>query len=557
MRRGRWRSRAGMRERGGIDVETMWTDDGFVVRFPETDEPPDPRCCCPLADEVEALVLRQLGGTSLFAAQFREAAGARPAAAAATARRPRRRCGSSASAPPTCSPWRREFGSFPMLLETYRECLRDVFDLPALIDDAARDRASAGSRGRPSTSTTPSPFAASLLFGYVANYHLRRRRAAGRAPRAGARRSIRRSSRELLGDAELRELLDRDAIDERRSASCSTSSPSASARSADGIHDLLLRLGDLTAAEIDARSRDRAAVTDAMRDAGRGVAARACALPIAGERALRRGRGCQPLPRRARRAAAAGPAAMRCSSRSRDPLRRIWRCATPARTGRSRPASVARRYGLGRGTSSRRRCAALAAAGRLLEGEFRPGGTDREWCDPGVLGQIRRRSLARLRQQVEPVEPARPRPARHDVAGRRRAAARASTRCSTRSRRLQGAPLVASLLETEILPARVEGYDPGDLDTLLAAGEVVWCGVEPLGERDGRLALYLTDAPGAAVAAARPPSRALGARGAGDRSTTSQRRAARRSSRRSTRRSAAASRRDRRRAVGASSGAAS
>ena len=134
----------------------------------------------------------------------------------------------------------------------------------------------------------------------------------------------------------------------------------------------------------------------------------------------------------------------------------------------------------------------LVGVGRLLEGDFRPGGTEREWCEPGVLGQIRRRSLAKLRSQVEPVEPA--------VLGR----LLTTWQGLTRPRKgldalldvietLQGAPLPASRVESEILPARIESYQRSDLDALLAAGEVVWCGLEPLGERDGRVALYLTD----------------------------------------------------------------
>src|SRR5205823_7316620 len=130
--------------------------------------------------------------------------------------------------------------------------------------------------------------------------------------------------------------------------------------------------------------------------------------------------------------------------------------------------------------------------GRLVEGEFRPGGTQREWCDADVLRMIRRRSLAKLRKEAEPVEAP--------------AYARLLTtwQNATKKRRgldalldaidaLQGYPLPASIFEREILAARVDDYSPSDLDTLSAAGEIVWQGVEPLGERDGRIALYLTE----------------------------------------------------------------
>ena len=171
---------------------------------------------------------------------------------------------------------------------------------------------------------------------------------------------------------------------------------------------------------------------------------------------------------------------------SQDLARRYARTHGPFTT-----PEFAERYALGRATAEAI-LKTLAAGGRLLEGEFRPGGSGREWCDPDVLQSVRRRSLARLRRQVEPVEPP--------------ALGRLITSWQGTVRRrpgldalldaidsLQGAPLPATLFETEILPARVEGYNPSDLDTLVAAGEVVWCGLEPLGDRDGRLALYLTD----------------------------------------------------------------
>jgi ATP-dependent Lhr-like helicase len=134
----------------------------------------------------------------------------------------------------------------------------------------------------------------------------------------------------------------------------------------------------------------------------------------------------------------------------------------------------------------------LTREGRLLEGEFRPGGTAREWTHQDVLRVIRRRSLAKLRKEVEPVEQAalcRFTLAWHG-ATKRRAGADALLDVVEQ---LQGAPLPASVLETDILPARLENYDPSDLDAVVAAGEVVWVGIEPLGEHDGRVALYLTD----------------------------------------------------------------
>ncbi len=151
----------------------------------------------------------------------------------------------------------------------------------------------------------------------------------------------------------------------------------------------------------------------------------------------------------------------------------------------------AARYALGRATAESI-LKALSSSGRLLDGEFRPGGSGREWCDPDVLQSIRRRSLARLRKEVEPVEPA--------IFGRLLASWQGVSRprmgldaLLDTIENLQGAPLPASIFESEILSARVRGYNPADLDSLTAAGEVTWCGLEPLGDRDGRLALFLTD----------------------------------------------------------------
>jgi len=474
---------AGMREDGGIDAETMWNDDGLVVRFPDTDEPPDPRLLLPDPDDVEALVLRQLGATSLFAARFREAA-------ARALLLPRRRIGGRT---PLWQQRKRaadllavasKFGSFPMLLEAYRECLRDLFDLPALVETlrAVRER-----RIRVVTvdSTTPSPFAASLLFGYVAQYLYD-----GDAPlaerRAQALAIDHAQLKALLGDAELRDVLDADAIDDVE-RELQQIEPSRHARTLDGVHDLLLRIGDLSVDEIGARAAlaDPAGAADALV-----VARRAIRLPIAGEPRL---------------------VAVEDASRYRDALGTPLPPGLPeallepvreplldlvmryARThGPFTTADVARRFALADGAVEAPLRRAVGA-GRLHEGAFRPGRTHREWCEPGVLAQIRRRSLAKVRHQVAPVEPAtlgRLVTTWQGVTRRRRGLDALLDAVET----LQGAPLVASMLETEILPARIEGYEPGDLDRLLAAGEVVWAGVEPLGDRDGRVALYLTDA---------------------------------------------------------------
>lgn len=471
-----------VRNETGIDVETLWSDDGFIVRFPESDSPPLSQLVIPEPEEVEALVVRQLGSSSLFAAKFREAA-------ARALLLPRHRAGGRA---PLWQQRKRaadllqvasRFGSFPMLLEAYRECLRDVFDVPALIRlmRSLRDRTV---RITTVDSEKASPFASSLLFRYVANFIYD-----GDAPLAERRAqalSIDQSQlRALLGEPELRELLDADLIDSIE-ADLQHLSERRRFRNPDALHDLLLRIGDLTDLEIAARSAMQVpaeAITELLRSR------RIVEVPVTGERRF---------------------IAAEDASRYRDALgtplpqgladRLLESVADPtgdlllryARThGPFVPEEIARRYGLGPhlvlATLER-----FVERGKLLEGEFRPEGTQREWCDAEVLRMIRSRSLARLRHEVEPVpQPALARlVANWQGVGRRRHGVNALLEVIES---LQGYPIPASVLESEVLSARLDGYSPSDLDTLSAAGEIVWTGVEPLGERDGRVALYLTD----------------------------------------------------------------
>ncbi|HZW74512.1 MAG TPA: ATP-dependent helicase, partial [Caldimonas sp.] len=267
---------AKIREERGIDVETLWGDDGFVVRFPDVDEPPDVRLLLPNPEEVQALVVRQLGATALFAAKFRENA-------ARSLLLPKRRPGMRA---PLWQQRKRaadllavasRFGSFPVLLETYRECLRDFFDIPALVSTLGEVR-SRKVRVATVDSERPSPFAAALLFSYVASFLYD-----GDAPlaerRAQALAVDETQLRELVGDADLRELLDADAI-ETLEHELQRLDPRYRVTSADGLHDMLLSLGDLSRDEIRARaaSHDVAAAIDQLV-----VAHRAIPIRIAGD----------------------------------------------------------------------------------------------------------------------------------------------------------------------------------------------------------------------------------------------------------------------------------
>jgi ATP-dependent helicase Lhr and Lhr-like helicase len=465
----------------GLDVEAMWSDDGFVIRLPDGEAPVDSNLFLPSPADCRDLLLRRLGATSLFAAKFREAA-------ARALLLPRRRPGMRT---PLWQQRKRatdllavasRYAAFPILLETYRECLRDVFDLPALAEVLDKIRRGA-IRVTTVESAEPSPFAASLLFSYVANYIYD-----GDAPLAERRAqalSIDQSQlRELLGDTDLRELLDEAAIHEVESRLQSLDSEYR-ARHADGLHDLLLKLGDLSEREIAARSAgpEIAARARELIDARRAVP-----LIIGGE--VRH----VPVEYAAHYRDALGvdlppdlPAALLASTRDSlaEILRRYAKTHGPFTT-----AEAAARYGLPP-AAVEHALQSLQSGGKLLEGEFRPSGYHREWCDPEVLQQIRRKSLARLRREIEPVEP-------HTLA---RFIERWQGVTAPRSglgalldsiESLQGAALLASELEREFLPARIRDYHSADLDALLAGGEVLWAGVEPIGERDGRIAMYLT-----------------------------------------------------------------
>lgn len=473
---------AKIRRELGVDVETLWSDDGFVVRLPDVDVPPPAELFVPDPEDVESLVIGQLGGTALFAARFRENAGR-------SLLLPKRRPGMRA---PLWQQRKRagdllavaaRFGSFPVLLETYRECLRDIFDMPALVDTLLQ------LRKRTITLTvvdphTPSPFAASLMFGYVANFLYD-----GDAPlaerRAQALSVDQAQLRDLIGDAELRDLLDSAeiaAVEIQLQRLDST----RHARSVDAVHDLLLEIGDLSEEELGVRTEPgvASAAIPALLKSRRIVV-----LPIASQSryvaiedvARYRDALGIPLPPgipEALRTPVADPAG--------DLVSRYARTHGPFA-----PADPARRFAMSE-VAVRAALAGLVERGRVLEGEFRPGGTGREFVDANVLRQLRRRSLARLRKEVEAVDPGalgRFVMTWHAIGSRRRG----PDALLDVIEQLQGAALPASILESDILPARLAGYEPEWLDILAAAGEIRWVGVEPLGLRDGRVAVYLTD----------------------------------------------------------------
>jgi ATP-dependent Lhr-like helicase len=478
---------ARLRQETPGEVDMMWCDDGIVFRLPESDAPPAIELFFPAPDEIKDLVVREIGSTALFAARFRENA-------ARALLLPRQRPGRRT---PLWLQRRRSadllsvaarFADFPIILETYRECLRDVFDLQgltALLADVQRRAI----RVRMLETKTASPFASSLLFNYTAHFLYN-----GDAPLAERKAQTlaldQAQLRELLGDSELRELLDPDSVDQL-ALELQWLDQRRRVRDADGLHDLLLQLGDLDRAELAARS-DPAAVADGRLDGWLDqltAARRAIQIRLAGST----------------RYAAAEDAA-----RFRDALGIVLPAGLPdaflasvaeplgdlvSRFARTHvpfhEQDIAVRFGLGVGPV-RSALQQLAVRDRVLEGEFLPGGHGREWCDAEVLRTLKRRSLARLRKQVEPVAP--------DALARFLAGWQGVTQprrgldgLLDTIEQLQGLPLPASALEQEILPARVQAYRPADLDELCAAGEVMWRGCDSLGPADGRIALYLTD----------------------------------------------------------------
>ena len=491
---------AAIRERMGTDLYAIWTDDGIALRLPEGLESTAlDEMLFPDADRVEDLVVRELGGSAMFASHFRENA-------ARALLLPRRR--GDARTPLWQMRQRASdlmavasrYGSFPILLETYRECLQDVFDLPAL-QDVLRGIQQRRIRLSSVETAAASPFARSLLFDYIAEFMYE-----GDAPlaerRAQALTLDRERLRELLGQEELRELLDPTAVTDLEVELQSLGSRKV--RNQDQLHDLLRRLGDLSASEVAARSVSEVEGGSDDWLTQLATARRVLSVRIAGEdrwiavedvARYRDAVGVQP-PR------GVPDVFLAPTANALESLLQRW-ARTHAPFTAHEPAS---RWGLPTALvhDTLRR---LEADGAILGGEFRPGGVDREWCDPDVLRSLRRRSLARLRREVEPVPAvalARFLPAWHGVGSE----AGTIDRLLEVVTQLEGAFLPWSIYERDVLPARVRGYQPRLLDELCASGELVWLGRGSIGTDDGRVALFRRDQLGllAPTAAEDPPS---------------------------------------------------
>lgn len=469
------------------EVDMMWSDDGMVFRLPEADEPPTIDLFLPNSSDIEEEIVQQVGSTALFAARFRENA-------ARALLLPRRLPGKrtplwlqrrkSADLLAVAS----RYSQFPILLESYRECLRDVFDIKGL-RTILQEIEKRTIRVKRVVASSASPFASSLMFNYVSNFLYD-----GDAPLAERRAATlaldQAQLRELLGTAELRELLDAGVISQLALELQLLQRP-YSVVDADGVHDLLLQLGDLTREELLSRlglpQIEAAAKLEVwLSELAADRRILECRIAeelryIASEDAARyRDAVGIPVPRGL-------PAAFLQPSESPlvDLLGRYARRHAPFPY-----QDAARRFGLAP-ASVLAALKELAASNRIVEGEFLPGQRDREWCDAEVLRQLKRRSLARLREQVEPVEQAALARFLIDWQGVNHPRQGLESLFSV-IEQLQGLTLPASDWERRILPARIANFRTSDLDELCASGEVMWQGAGALGSDDGHIAFYLT-----------------------------------------------------------------
>ena len=464
---------ARLRESLGLEVNAIWSDDGIALHLPDADALP------PIDDvlidpaELEELVVTELAGTALFGARFRENA-------ARALLIPRRRPGQRTPL------WQqrlkaqgllqvaRRYSDFPVILETYRECLQDVFDLPALRELLAALRQRRIDLVEVETPTA-SPYASSLLFDYVATYMYEDDTPLAER-RAQALSLDRDLLKELLGQEELRDLIDPAALEQVEEEL------RGSPKSPDQLHDLLLRRGDLRSGEYEA------ALAEPLEAERRAVQIR-----VGGETRL---------------------IAAEDAGRYRDAVGAMPPSGLPGaflETGDDPLGGLLIRYARGRGPFTTAEAAArfaiaferaeaelgrLEREGRLVRGELRPGGTEREWCEPDVLRRLRRASLAALRKEVEPVD--------EEALGRFLPAWHGIDRRATLREALvplQGVSLPVSLWETGILPRRVPDFQPAELDQLTASGEVVWVGAGL-----ERVAVYFReDAPALGRPATLPP----------------------------------------------------
>ena len=458
---------ARIRDEYGLESDAIWSDDGIIVHLPDADEPPGAELVLIDPDEVEDRVVGELGGSALFGARFRENAGRALLIPRAYPGR-RTPLWQQRLKSQTLLEVAKRYAQFPIVLETYRECLRDVLDLPGLSDLLRKLHSRELSVVEVETQTA-SPFASSLLFDYVATYMYE-----GDQPNAERRAAAlaldRELLRELLGQEELRELIDPGAL-EQVEADLQRVSERTRAESVDALHDVLRRVGELTTEEAGAAGRRRART---RRPGSRSWRTSGARSPFASAASAAGPRPRTPASIATRSAWSRPPGCRRCSPRTSPTRWSGWCGASRAPTARSRPT----RCGSATASTSRRCSKALETSGDLVRGELRPGGTQREWCDPEVLRRLRRASLAALRKEIEPADQralARFLPNWQGV-DRHPAAGAGPDRLREVLIGLQGLALPAEVWERDVLPRRVGAYSPSWMDALCAAGEIVWIG---------------------------------------------------------------------------------
>jgi ATP-dependent Lhr-like helicase len=474
---------ARIRDELGLESDAIYSDDGIIVHLPDAEEPPGAEIFLLEPDEIEDLVVAELGASALFGARFRENAGR-------SLLIPRARPGKRTPL------WQqrlksqsllevaKKYGDFPVVLETYRECLRDVLDVPGLVDLLTKLHRREITLIEVETATA-SPFASSLLFDYVATYMYE-----GDTPNAERRAAAlsldRDLLRELLGQDELRDLIDPGALDSVE-ADLQCRSEAARAVNRDGLLDVLRRVGDLSEAEVRERVLDGLDPVAMLED-------------LRGERRTARVRlngeerwidaADAGLYRDALGAAPPGGLPAAFLEDVPDAMTRLLR-RYGATHGPFTSEEVRARYGIDGSAALRE----LERDGALIRGELRPGGSAREWCDPEVLRRLRRASLAVLRKEIEPAEQrdlARFLPAWQGV-DRHPASGAGVDRLRECLVPLQALALPAEVWERDVLPRRVGAYSPSWMDQLCASGEVVWIGAGALGRGSGKVALYFRD----------------------------------------------------------------
>ncbi|HSD25351.1 MAG TPA: DEAD/DEAH box helicase, partial [Solirubrobacterales bacterium] len=474
---------AKIRDERDLEADAIWSDDGIVVHLPDADEPPPADLVLIEPDEIEDLVIRELAGSALFGARFRENA-ARSLLIPRAWPGKRTPLWQQRLKSQSLLEVARDFPRFPVILETYREVMRDVLDLPSL-KDLLRDLHSRKITMVEVETPTASPFASSLLFDYVATYMYE-----GDTPNAERRAAALALDRdllaELLGQEELRELIDPEALEEV-AEQLQHLTEAGRARDRDGLQQILRRLGDLTEAECDQRVEEGYSASSMLDKLVK--ERRAAAVRIAGEE-----RYIAAEDAGLYRDALGVPPPAGLPESFLEPVedalvslvRRYAATHVPFPT-----RQLADRYGVDPSSALKE----LERSGEVVRGELLPGGTSREWCEADVLRRLRRASLARLRQEVEATdqrELARFLPSWQNVDAHGRTGA-GPDRLREALVSLQGVALTPKTWERDLLPRRLGSYSPAWLDELCTSGEVVWLGAGALGRSDGRVAVYFRE----------------------------------------------------------------